>query len=53
MYIEELVKNVINVEIKLKGKKSLEEAHIGVLSAKNKKGLTQEEQTLLNIFTWH
>jgi len=27
----------------LKGKKLLEEAHIGVLNAKNKKGLTQEE----------
>ena len=39
----ELVKNVINVGILLKGKKLPEEVHIGVLDAKNKKGLTQEE----------
>ena len=36
-----LVKNVINVEILQKGKKLLEEVRIGVLNAKNKKGLTQ------------
>jgi len=37
----------------LKDKKLPEEVPIGVLDAKNKKGFTQEEQTLLNIFTWH
>ena len=43
MSIGELVKNVINVEILLKEKKFLEEVHIGVPNAKNKKGLTHQE----------
>ena len=34
----------------MKGKKLLEEVPIGVLNAKNKKGLTPEEQTLLKYF---
>ena len=43
MSIGELEENVVNVEISLKDKKLLEEVPIGVLNAKNKKGLTQEE----------
>ena len=43
MSIGELEKNVVNVEIWLRGKKLLEEVLIGVLNAKNKKGLTQYE----------
>ena len=43
MFIGELEKNAVNVDIYLKDKKLLEEVPIGVLNAKNKKGLTQEE----------
>ena len=43
MFIGELEKNVVNAEIYLKDKKLLEEVPIGVLNAKNKKGLTQTE----------
>jgi len=43
MSIEELEKNVVNVEIQLRDKKLLEEVPIGVQNAKNKKGLTHQE----------
>lgn len=40
MFIEELVKNVVNAKILLRERKSQEEVHIGVVNVRIKKGLT-------------
>ena len=43
MFIEELVRNVVNAKISLKEKRSQEEVHIGVVHVRNKKGLTLDK----------
>ena len=53
MFIEELVKNVVNAKILLRDRKSQEEVHIGVVNVRIKKGLTLKKVNPLKIFTWH
>ena len=53
MFIEELVSNVVNAKIQLKDKRSQEEAHIGVVNVRNKKGLTLKKVSPFKYFTWH
>ena len=50
MFIEELVRNVVNAKIQLREKRFQEEVPIGVVNVRNKKGFTLvKKQTLLNI----
>ena len=50
MFIEELVKNVVNAKILLRERKSQEEVHIGVVNVRNKKGITFFKVIPLRIF---
>ena len=50
MFIEELVKNVVNAKILLRERKSQEGVHIGVVNVRNKKGLTLYKSKPFKIF---